>query len=56
MKKQLITIVMLTLSNLAIGQGKFELKNPPATATLLAEGFISTSINERDFALSADGT
>lgn len=56
MKKQLITIVMLTLSNLATGQGKFELKNPPDTATLLAEGFISTSINERDFALSADGT
>jgi len=56
MNKYIITLTMLTLSNLVIGQSKFELKNPPANAMLLGEGFISTSINERDFALSSDGT
>lgn len=55
MKKHFITIFLFTLSNLVVGQPKLELKNPPAEATLLAEGFISTSINERDFALSPDG-
>jgi len=55
MKKYLITVLALTLSVLVVGQHKLELKNPPAEATLLAEGFISTSINERDFALSPDG-
>ena len=56
MNKYIISLTMLTLSNLVIGQSKFELKNPPANAMLLGEGFISTSINERDFALSPDGT
>ncbi len=56
MKKHLITTVLLTLSNLAIGQSKFELKNPPTEPTILVEGFISTPINERDFALNPDGS
>lgn len=55
MKKYFITLFVSTLSHFVVGQHKFELKNPPAEATLLAEGFISTSINERDFALSPDG-
>jgi hypothetical protein len=29
--------------------------NPPAEATLFADGFVSTSMNERDFAISQDG-
>ncbi len=56
MKKHLIAILMVSLSGLLLAQSKIELKNPPPEATLLAEGFISTSINERDFALSPDGT
>ncbi len=42
-------------SNHVIGQHKLELKNPSAEATLLTEGFVSTTINERDFAVSPDG-
>lgn len=34
---------------------QIEFKNPPKEPSLLAEGFISTSLNERDFALSPDG-
>jgi WD40-like Beta Propeller Repeat len=56
MKKYLIAIHLLTLSGLVMGQPTFDLKNPPAEATLLAEGFISTPMNERDFALSPDGS
>ncbi len=55
MKKYFIILFVFTLSNHVAGQHKLELKNPPAEATLLAEGFISTSVNERDFALSSDG-
>jgi hypothetical protein len=36
-------------------QTLINLKHPPTEATLFAEGFISTSINERDFAISIDG-
>ncbi len=43
------------ISGLIQGQSKIDLQNPPLTATLLAEGFISTFINERDFAVSSDG-
>jgi hypothetical protein len=56
MKKLLLMLVILALSHFSSSQSKLELKNPPANATLLAEGFISTFINERDFALSPDGT
>lgn len=31
------------------------LQHPPATASLFGEGFVSTRINERDFALTPDG-
>lgn len=56
MKKHFIALVVFTIPNLVVGQHKLDLKYPPADVTLLAEGFISTSINERDFALSPDGT
>lgn len=36
-------------------QAQFQFQNPPGEVRLLAEGIISTSINERDFALSPDG-
>lgn len=36
-------------------QKKIQFKNPPTQATLLEEGFLSTNLNERDFALSPDG-
>jgi Tol biopolymer transport system component len=53
-------ILFLTVSIFSISissaQIKLDFKNPPAEAALLAEGFISTPINERDFALSPDGT
>jgi Tol biopolymer transport system component len=55
MKKFLIAILLLTFSNFVSGQLKVDLKNPPAEPNLLAEGFISTPMNERDFALSPDG-
>lgn len=47
----------LVLSSfVAPGQGKLPaLHTPPEKASVLAEGFISTVLNERDFALSADG-
>jgi len=56
MKNYLIAIFLLTLSGSVAGQSQFDLKNPPAETALLAEGFISTPMNERDFALSPDGT
>jgi len=56
MKNYLIAIFLLTLSGSVAGQSEIDLKNVPAEAVLLAEGFISTPMNERDFALSPDGT
>ena len=56
MKKYLIIILILTASGSVIGQSEIDLKNPPAEAALLADGFISTPMNERDFAFSPDGT
>ena len=40
-----------------IAQESFQLNldSPPVALTLLADGIISTSINERDFAISPDG-
>ncbi|MCI0751748.1 MAG: hypothetical protein L0Y35_07910 [Flammeovirgaceae bacterium] len=54
MKVALITLFIF-LSVEAMSQQKIDLSNPPSHATLFAEGFISTSINERDFAISPNG-
>lgn len=56
MKKLLTTIAVLILPIFVVGQTELELANPPSVVTLLAEGFVSTSMNERDFALTPDGT
>ncbi|MEQ1584322.1 MAG: hypothetical protein ABL895_00470 [Cyclobacteriaceae bacterium] len=56
MKKLLTTIAVLVLPLFVIGQSEFEFAYPPAVVTLLAEGFVSTPMNERDFALTPDGT
>jgi len=53
--KYLFTVLLLALISVVNGQSKLELKSPPAEVALLAEGFVSTSMNERDFALSPDG-
>jgi Tol biopolymer transport system component len=50
-----LTVFLFSIS-ISSAQIKLDFKNPPTEATLLAEGYISTSINERDFALSPDGT
>lgn len=52
----LYTLLFASMSLSAIAQQKIDFKNPPNEPKLFAEGFISTSINERDFALSPDGT
>lgn len=53
--KVLISIAMLLIFSAAFSQQKFSLETPPKQLTLLASGFISTNLNERDFALSPDG-
>jgi Tol biopolymer transport system component len=57
MKIHLVLFAVFLFSiSISSAQIKLNFKNPPAEATLLAEGFISTPINERDFALSPNGT
>jgi Tol biopolymer transport system component len=55
MKNATIVIVLVVISHFAFSQLRVELKNAPGEPALLGEGFISTSINERDFALSPNG-
>jgi len=55
MLKKLFVLLFL-YSNLVMGQvNKINLENAPKQLSILGEGFISTHINERDFALSPDG-
>lgn len=57
MKNCILVFTVLHFSiSISSAQIKLDFKNPPAGATLLAEGLISTLINERDFALSPNGT
>ena len=54
--KPLIIITLLAISFSATSQVKLpSLSKPPAQMTIFGEGSVSTSINERDFALSPDG-
>jgi Tol biopolymer transport system component len=55
MKNAIPLLIFLTPIYFLSDQTQIDLKNPPTEATLFAEGFISTSINERDFAISIDG-
>ncbi len=55
MKEAIRLLIFLSPVYLLQAQSQIKLKNPPTEATLFAEGFISTSMNERDFAISPDG-
>lgn len=50
-------LLLCAISSSLIAQESFQLNldSPPVALTLLADGIISTSINERDFAISPDG-
>ncbi len=58
MKKSILILACsVVAAGLANGQVKLpDLKTPPANLTIFAEGVISTALNERDFAISPDGT
>ncbi|MFN6088681.1 MAG: hypothetical protein ACK47E_08050 [Cyclobacteriaceae bacterium] len=55
MKNAIRLLIFLFPLYFLSAQTLINLKNPPTEATLFAEGFISTSMNERDFAISSDG-
>jgi Tol biopolymer transport system component len=55
MKNSTVTIILLTVSHVVFSQTRIDFHQPPGEPALLAEGFISSPINERDFALSPDG-
>jgi Tol biopolymer transport system component len=56
MKVYLIVVCIALLKNgFAQSTFPFKLQDAPAKATLFSEGFISTSMNERDFAMTPDG-
>jgi Tol biopolymer transport system component len=48
-------IIVFFFPGLVLGQHQLHLQNPPAQTQMLGEGFLSTEINERDFAVSPDG-
>lgn len=51
------SLCLALFANLAEAQVKLpDLKSPPASLTLFGEGVMSTALNERDFAISPDGT
>ena len=54
MKKYIVLLLLLCAGVQAIAQS-VSLSTPPDKLTLLGKGFISTSLNERDFAISPDG-
>jgi Tol biopolymer transport system component len=53
--KTIIILLLCAGAALAQKKGQLSLSGPPSQPMLLAPGFISTSMNERDFALSPDG-
>lgn len=53
--KVLISFALLLTFSETFSQQKFSFETPPKQTTLLAPEFISTGLNERDFALSPDG-
>ena len=55
MKNAIPFLIFLSPIYFLSAQTPIDLKHPPAEMTLFAEGFVSTSMNERDFALSPDG-
>lgn len=55
MKKAFLFLTLLSPLCFISAQTLVDLKQAPTVASLFAEGFISTTMNERDFALSPDG-
>jgi len=53
--KKILTLALIMLAFSGKSQNQISLSEPPTNATLLAPDFISTGLNERDFALSPDG-
>ncbi len=53
--KLYFVLFLILLAQASYSQHPLTLSQAPTHLSLLAEGFISTPINERDFALSADG-
>ncbi len=53
--KLTIFTVLCFCSLSGFSQHKLSFESPPVTATIFGEGFISTQLNERDFAISPDG-
>jgi Tol biopolymer transport system component len=53
--KHAIILMMTVLTSLGLSAQNVALNNAPEKLTLLGKGFISTSLNERDFAISPDG-
>lgn len=51
----LFTLGYLLVALTCTSQDQLRLTSPPETATVFGPGFISTAMNERDFALSPDG-
>ncbi|MCW5912929.1 MAG: PD40 domain-containing protein [Cyclobacteriaceae bacterium] len=50
-----VALAFVLIACRADSQQSILLDTPPASLTLLGEGFLSTAMNERDFALSPDG-
>lgn len=55
MTKQFCFGIMTLFSFYSFAQKSIGFKQPPSSAEILVPGFISTGLNERDFALSQDG-
>jgi len=55
MKSAILFLVFFSPIYFLSGQTQIDFKHPPTEVALFAEGFISTSMNERDFAISIDG-
>lgn len=55
--KMLAVVMLCILSNPTVQAQPYvlSLTNPPVKLQVLGEGFVSTAMNERDFAISADG-
>lgn len=56
MKKLFTPAFFILIGTLTQAQHTISFQTPPEQATLFAEGIVSTGMNERDFAISPDGT
>jgi len=56
MKRTIMLLTFIISISSLYAQMPLEIKNPPSESTLFQEGFISTPMNERDFAITPDGS